>query len=80
MNGILVGNLEKNKNGSVRFNYDENWLNLPRTRPVSLSLPLIDKTFMGEVLYNFFDNLLPDNPNMRSRIQTKFHAKRKLLK
>ena len=43
-------------------------------RPISLSLPLINHLFEGDVVYNFFDNLLPDNPQIRARIQTKFHV------
>lgn len=43
-------------------------------RPISLSLPLLDKTFSGDMVYNFFDNLLPDNLDIRRRIQAKFHV------
>ena len=72
MNGILVGRLEKKKNGGLTFCYHETWLNLVGARPISLSLPLVDKEFMGDVVYNFFDNLLPDNPQVRARIQARF--------
>ncbi|HVY53167.1 MAG TPA: type II toxin-antitoxin system HipA family toxin [Gammaproteobacteria bacterium] len=72
MNGWLVGHLEKNV-GSYRFSYDEDWLNLPESRPISLSLPLSSKPFANDIVYNFFDNLLPDNPAVRALIQTKFH-------
>lgn len=73
MNGILVGKLEKTSKGSLAFSYDKTWLNTPGARPISLSLPLIEQTFFGDVVYNFFDNLLPDNPEIRARIQAKFH-------
>lgn len=72
MNGTLVGKLEKNKNGFLNFRYDENWLLQPGARPISLSLPLIDKVYSGDIVYNFFDNLLPDNVKIRNRIQAKF--------
>lgn len=74
MNGILIGALEKTKQGSLIFTYDQGWLNTPGARPVSLSLPLISQPFSGDVVYNFFDNLLPDNQQIRARIQAKFHA------
>lgn len=74
MNDILVGQLEKTKNTGFIFKYDQNWLNTPGARPISLSLPLMDRQYSGDVVYNFFDNLLPDNPQIRSRIQAKFQA------
>jgi len=74
MNGIPVGNLEKTITGGLIFTYEEKWLNTPGARPISLSLPLVTKQFVGDVVYNFFDNLLPDNTQVRSRIQTRFQA------
>jgi len=74
MNGILIGALEKTKQGSLIFTYDQGWLNTSGARPVSLSLPLISQSFSGDVVYNFFDNLLPDNRQIRARIQTKFRV------
>lgn len=38
MNGILVGSLEKKKDGGLMFRYAPSWLNLLSARPVSLSL------------------------------------------
>ncbi|HSW68645.1 MAG TPA: type II toxin-antitoxin system HipA family toxin [Gammaproteobacteria bacterium] len=73
MNGILIGKLEKSKNG-LAFVYDQQWLATPGARPISLSLPLVNQLFMGDVVYNFFDNLLPDNSQIRARIQAKFHV------
>jgi len=74
MNGILIGRLEKTRQGGLLFNYNQDWLNMPGARPVSLSLPLISQSFSGDVVYNFFDNLLPDNPQIRARIQNKFQV------
>ncbi|MCD6039541.1 MAG: hipA [Gammaproteobacteria bacterium] len=73
MNGILVGKLEKTTQGSLVFGYDQQWLHTPGARPISLSLPLLDRLFSGDVVYNFFDNLLPDNLQIRGRIQSRFH-------
>lgn len=74
MNEILVGRLEKTSVGNLTFAYDQNWLKTAGSRPISLSFPLIDRVFSGDVVYNFFDNLLPDDPQIRSRIQTRFHV------
>lgn len=74
MNGISIGKLEKTLKGGLIFTYDKHWLETSGARPISLSLPLINESFIGDVVYNFFDNLLPDNPEIRARIQTKFHV------
>jgi serine/threonine-protein kinase HipA len=69
MNGLPVGKLTKTKSGILTFQYEDTWLSLPGTRPVSLSLPLSNKPFKGDLVYNYFDNLLPDNEQIRARIQ-----------
>lgn len=74
MNGFDVGRLSKNKDGALFFNYENSWLNTGGARPISLSMPLLEKQFSGEIVYNFFDNLLPDNLDIRRRIQEKFHV------
>lgn len=74
MNGILIGHLEKTIKGSLIFQYDPEWLANPNARPISLSLPLVENPFSGDIVYNFFDNLLPDNPQIRARIQAKFRV------
>lgn len=73
MNNTLVGQLEKTTTGHLQFIYASQWLNTPGARPLSLSLPLITQPFTGNQVYNFFDNLLPDNPQVRTRIQARFH-------
>jgi serine/threonine-protein kinase HipA len=73
MNGMLIGKLEKTITGGLIFAYDTTWLNTPGARPISLSLPLAAEKFSGDIVYNFFDNLLPDNSQIRSRIQSRFH-------
>lgn len=74
MNGILVATLEKTSTGGLAFTYDQKWLNTPGARPISLSLPLVPQKFTGDVVYNFFDNLLPDNPQIRAQIQARFQT------
>ncbi|NJL42355.1 MAG: type II toxin-antitoxin system HipA family toxin, partial [Pseudanabaena sp. SU_2_4] len=41
---------------------------------MSLSLPLRQQAFEGDLVYNFFDNLLPDSKNIRARIQKRFQV------
>lgn len=73
MNGMVIGKLEKDIKGGLIFTYDENWIATPGARPISLSLPLLDLPFTGDKVYNFYDNLLPDNQRIRARIQSKLN-------
>ncbi|WP_404787155.1 type II toxin-antitoxin system HipA family toxin [Altericista sp. CCNU0014] len=72
MNGRLVGYLRQLSSGAMNFQYDEAWLETSGVRPISLSLPLKYEAYEGEQVYNFFDNLLPDNKQIRARIQARF--------
>lgn len=72
MNGIEVGILEKSQKGVLQLTYHQDWLERPGARPLSLSLPLIGQSYTGDIVYNFFDNLLPDNQQIRARIQARF--------
>lgn len=74
MNGRHVGTLLREATGHLTFTYAENWLNWVNTRPISLSMPLTEVPFKGVIVDNFFDNLLPDNETIRSRIQARFNA------
>lgn len=65
MNNIFVGLLKKLPDGALHFTYDEEWVNDPASIPLSLSLPLTTRTYSGDVVTNYFDNLLPDNEGIR---------------
>jgi len=75
MNGRAVGEWSQNSHGALRFQYLTSWLNTPGARPLSLSLPLRAQPWAGEAVFNYFDNLLPDNRGIRDRIQARFRAK-----
>lgn len=74
MNNLLVGQLNKLDNGALTFSYHDTWLASPYARSLSLSLPLSRKTYSGDVLYNFLDNLLPDNNQIRVKMQKRFRT------
>lgn len=71
-NGIEVGTLTRHGSGAMEFHYNPDWLTRQRARAISLSLPLSEKIYRGVQVYNFFDNLLPDNEAIRARIQARF--------
>lgn len=75
MNGLLVGELWKLDNGALQFQYADAWLQSPYARSLSLSLPLSKKVYSGDLIYNFLDNLLPDNDAIRAKMQTRFHTR-----
>ncbi len=72
LNGIVVGTLAKDKSGGLHFTYEDDWIEIEGARPISLSLPLSNVNYAGSKVFNFFDNLLPDNPEIRRKIQSKF--------
>ena len=60
--------------GEHRFQYADTWLASPATRRLSLSLPFTpgNVPHRGDVVLNFFDNLLPDSDPIRRRLSEKF--------
>jgi len=75
MNQVFVGELRYSSRYNPEFEYASSWLSSSYARPISLSIPLTIKRSRGEVIYNFFDNLLPDNDQLRRRIQRRFRTK-----
>jgi serine/threonine-protein kinase HipA len=55
----LAGKLVEDEEGYTFF-YDTNYLNAQNTEPVSLTLPLSDKPYKSQVLFPFFDGLIPE--------------------
>jgi serine/threonine-protein kinase HipA len=73
MNGELVGTWTTSRTGVPLFRYVDSWQQSPRARALSLSLPITaDLVVRGAVVDNYFDNLLPDNPDIRRRIRERF--------
>lgn len=75
MNGERVGDWHRPSGSGQEFTYAESWLASAAARPISLSLPLrpSNKPYRAGV-EAFFDNLLPDNRQIRDRIQQRFHT------
>lgn len=77
MNGELVGTWAKPRNGTHTFEYAPSWVVSEHARPLSLSLPIpiVGGEIRGDVVQHYFDNLLPDAPHIRDRLQRKFKAR-----
>ncbi|MGB5445509.1 MAG: type II toxin-antitoxin system HipA family toxin [Psychromonas sp.] len=74
LNGYLVGKFTKDGSGAHHFAYSKEWLDISGARPISLSMPLSKQEYKGDVVYNYFDNLLPDNSEIRQRIVARYQA------
>ena len=70
MNGVPVGDLTRRPGGILEFSYRESWLAEASATPISLSIPLSSDPRRGDVVATYFDNLMPDSPEVRQRLQT----------
>jgi serine/threonine-protein kinase HipA len=68
--------LTRPRHGTHAFQYEPQWIQSEAARVLSLSLPFTpgNVPHKGATVANFFDNLLPDNEAIRSRIRSKFSA------
>ncbi len=75
LNGRGVGVLDRAASGAISFAYDPEWLaDERRAIPVSLSLPLQEERYHGAVVSAYFDNLLPDNDDIRRMVAERVGA------
>lgn len=72
LNTVFVGNLIKSSRGEISFQYDEDWID--NGFEISRSLPLKEERYRGEIVSRYFDNLLPDNEEIKKIAATKFGA------
>lgn len=76
MNGQPVGVWTTLRTGTPVLQYDERWVASDEGRALSLSLPFtVGLEHRGDAVAHYFDNLLPDNPNIRRRLRRRFRAR-----
>lgn len=76
-NGELVGHWTPAGNQPMRLAYADSWLKSDAARPLSLSLPLPllkNNPLRGELVENFFENLLPESSAIRKRLAQRYAA------
>ncbi len=56
---MLAGILSETENGYV-FRYDTDYLQEDKVEPVSLTLPISKEPFTSNVMFPFFDGLIPE--------------------
>src|SRR6478752_2138863 len=74
LNGRLVGRLRRESSGATDFVYDKGWLGWDNAIPVSMSLPLREDRYIGDPVLAVFENLLPDNDDIRRRLAERAKA------
>ena len=58
-NNIECGEISETDDGYI-FKYFESWLLNPSSKPISLTLPLSKTEYFSNVLFPFFDGLIPE--------------------
>lgn len=72
MNGERVGDWSISTGRQHTLQYAESWLNSRLGRPLSLSLPLQTAPHRGDRVRWYFENLLPDNPQILEHLANRF--------
>nr|WP_321297987.1 type II toxin-antitoxin system HipA family toxin [uncultured Sphaerochaeta sp.] len=72
MNGLFVGTWTQAPSLLQSFTYDPAWLDNPKGRAISLSLPLAEITYKGMRVSSFFENLLPESETVKKKLQNRF--------
>ena len=76
MNGAFVGTWRMRPHIGDVLQYDDSWVASEQGRPLSLSLPFTpgNQPHRGRTVRAWFENLLPDNKDIRERVARRFKA------
>lgn len=72
LNTAPIGELKKSSTGEISFKYEQEWLQVGFA--ISQSMPLQEEAYKGEIVSRYFENLLPDNDDIKKIVATKFGA------
>lgn len=75
LNGQLAGEYRYHPAGGISFVYDTDWLGWEFAFPISRQLPLMAGIQSGAHVNAVFENLLPDNADVRRRIAERMEAR-----
>ena len=56
---VLAGTIREDEDGFT-FQYDPDYLQRDDAQPVSLTLPLREEPYVSQVIFPFFDGLIPE--------------------
>jgi serine/threonine-protein kinase HipA len=74
MGGRVVGHVEQNLQGKLRFTYDQVWRDWPGAYPLSLSMPMGRREHEDPKIRPYLEGLLPDNDWILRRWGSQFHV------
>lgn len=57
---IYAGKLTQEDDGTFSFEYDNNYFSNLLNKPISLTLPLTSQVYKSNILFPFFDGLIPE--------------------
>jgi serine/threonine-protein kinase HipA len=77
MNGLRVGTWRMAPHSPETLQYDPVWVESREGRPLSLSLPFTpgNTPHRGDRVRHYFENLLPDSADIRTRLARRYQAK-----
>lgn len=76
MNNQLVGIWKYKNEDNQSFQYIESWIDSKYARSISLSMPIREKQYTGDVVKHFFTNLIPERKDIIEYIQRKYSIKK----
>lgn len=74
MGGERVGVLEAVDRRNLRIVYDDEWIEQPRSTPLSVSMPLAARVHSGKAVAAYLWGLLPDNDRVLARWATTYQC------
>ena len=74
LGGRVVGHVEQNLQGRLRFTYDQTWRDWPGAYPLSLSMPIGRREHEDDRIRPYLEGLLPDNDWILRRWGSQFHV------
>lgn len=57
---LIAGYLTETDEGFYRFEYDENYLKIQNSKPITPTMPLSKQAYQNNVLFPFFEGLIPE--------------------
>lgn len=69
VNNRKAGILSEKARDNYQFDYDKDYLTREDATPVSLTMPLSDKSYQSKVLFPFFFNMLSEGDNRELQSQ-----------
>ena len=57
---MFCGTIMQSDDNIFIFEYDDEWFNNPNTKSISLTLPKTTKRYESNILFSFFDGLIPE--------------------